>query len=119
MPNKPKTFRPHGTPTQSRQRYDKARGSAAKRGYDAKWTKLAEFLKHQPEFAACIRCNTATDCVDHIVPLKGKDDPLRLDLSNLQPMCKACNRTKGKQEGTTREKRLALEREVAINARLY
>ena len=32
--------------------------------------------------------------VDHIVPFKGKDDPLRLDETNLQSLCRPCHATK-------------------------
>jgi 5-methylcytosine-specific restriction protein A len=67
---------------------DALRPSAAARGYDADWRDLrARFL------AVHLKCCTpgcdrhATD-VDHIVSVRDRPD-LRLDWSNLRPMCHA------------------------------
>jgi 5-methylcytosine-specific restriction protein A len=44
------------------------------------------------EHVLCAQCEqegqtTLAQEVDHIVPFKGKDDPLRLDPKNLQSLC--------------------------------
>ncbi|MBE3589998.1 MAG: HNH endonuclease [Firmicutes bacterium] len=70
-----------------RRRYDRERGSAASRGYDARWRRLrAMVLAREPLCRACAvegRVTPATD-VDHIVPRsRGGTDVL----DNLQPLC--------------------------------
>ncbi|WP_223295494.1 HNH endonuclease [Granulicella mallensis] len=55
------------------------------------------------DFYLCVRCKAngdikpATD-VDHIRPFNGKDDTLRLDIDNLQSLCKACHSRKTAKE---------------------
>ena len=50
----------------------------------------------QPENILCRHCKAnglrvlATDC-DHVVPFDGVDDPLRLDVENLRPLCEDCH----------------------------
>jgi len=39
------------------------------------------------------------DSVDHIVPFRGVDDPLRLEWSNLQSSCIRCNSAKAAASG--------------------
>lgn len=72
-------------------RYDQYRGSAAERGYDARWRKArAVFLKQNP---LCVHCQkegrlTAATVVDHIIPHKG-DYKLFWDVkNNWQSLCK-------------------------------
>jgi len=36
----------------------------------------------------------ATRQIDHIVPFRGLDDPLRLDRANLQGLCASCHSRK-------------------------
>jgi 5-methylcytosine-specific restriction protein A len=70
------------------------RGTAASRGYDHIWRKLrAQFVLMYP---LCLHCDergrvTPAKDVDHIIPFKGLDDPLRLDWSNLRGLCRACH----------------------------
>lgn len=80
--------------TETRRREDKARGSAAARGYDRPWRRLAEAFKRANPL--CKRClergvTRSMDCVDHIVPHAGYDDPLRLDWNNLQSLRDPCH----------------------------
>jgi 5-methylcytosine-specific restriction endonuclease McrA len=52
------------------------------------WLKLLEFYGGK-----CLACGTAKDIsIDHVVPLsKGGSN----DITNLQPLCKPCNSSKG------------------------
>lgn len=72
---------------------DSRRGSAASRGYDAAWRRCrsAFLLKHP----LCQFCETAgrveeATVVDHIITIEDRPD-LRLDWSNLRPLCKPCH----------------------------
>jgi 5-methylcytosine-specific restriction protein A len=93
----------HAKPAaQQRERW---RGSAASRGYDAAWQRLAAAHKRKhPLCADCLKQGrvTAVEEVDHIVPFKGKDDPLRLDPKNLQSLCGPHHRAKTAQQKTER-----------------
>ena len=96
MATAPKTHRPlhGGTP---RQEYDKRRGSAVERGYDSRWHKLrAWYVAGNP---LCEDCSdkgltVEVDEVDHVIPINGPNDPLRLDAENLRSRCKTCHTTK-------------------------
>ena len=82
--------------------YADNRASASERGYDAKWSRFSKRYLSQPEHQFCAlhispNCKGIAECVDHINPLRGKDDPRKYDQSNLQPACLACNTLKGKQ----------------------
>lgn len=74
------------------------RGSAASRGYDYAWQKVRKQALERDNHL-CVEClkhdriTPATD-VDHIVPFEGLDDPLRLDLDNLQSLCRSCHNIK-------------------------
>ena len=67
------------------------------RGYDHRWRRLrAAWVRQNP---LCVHCKakgkvTPVQEVDHIIPFSGLDDPLRLDQSNLQSLCKSCHRIK-------------------------
>lgn len=75
--------------------YDKHRGTAAQRGYGAKWRKARiAFLSQHP---ICLRCGAIATVVDHIVPHKG-DMGLFWSMSNWQPLCKACHDRKTVKE---------------------
>ena len=77
-------------------RYDAERGSAAKRGYGARWRKArATYLKRHP---LCLACEangrlTAANTVDHIIPHRG-DMRLFWDRENWQALCKPCHDSK-------------------------
>lgn len=70
--------------------YDRARGSAAARGYDSRWRKARlGFLRQNP---LCVHCQaegriTPATVVDHIIPHKGDQD-LFWDRDNWQALCK-------------------------------
>ena len=72
-------------------RFD-GRKNAAERGYDARWAKFAHWYLSAPEHQFCALrispfCKGRAECVDHIRPLTGPDDPARFDPDNLQPAC--------------------------------
>lgn len=72
--------------------YDRRRGSAKARGYDATWRRLrGAVLAAEPRCVRCLaagRVRLATE-VDHIVPLD--QGGARLDPENLQPLCHSCH----------------------------
>lgn len=72
---------------------DRRRGSASSRGYDADWRRLrgAFLLKHP----LCLFCEEAgrvveANVVDHVEGFTDRPE-LRLDWSNLRPLCKECH----------------------------
>ncbi len=73
--------------------HDYLRGSAAERGYDARWQKARKaYLAKHP---LCINCQrngkmTPATVVDHIIPHRG-DMKLFWDKENWQPLCKSCH----------------------------
>lgn len=72
---------------------DKRRGSAASRGYDADWRRLRlAFLDANPLCRFCADADRveAATVVDHIIAIADRPD-LRLDWSNLRPLCKPCH----------------------------
>jgi 5-methylcytosine-specific restriction endonuclease McrA len=67
--------------------WDRRRGTASQRGYDAGWRKLrARFLAANPQ---CEHpgCRSAANEVDHIQSVRLRPD-LRLEWSNLRALCK-------------------------------
>ena len=83
-----------------RARFDRERGTAASRGYDARWRKRrAIYLGAHP---LCRHCaakgrTTAATVVDHITPHRG-DQTLFWDQENWQPLCKPCHDSKTARE---------------------
>jgi 5-methylcytosine-specific restriction endonuclease McrA len=78
-----------------------ARGTTKERGYGADWQRLRDL-----KLATTAICEIRTHCdgaiadsVDHIIPFRGKDDPLRLEWSNLQSACTPCNSAKAAKAG--------------------
>lgn len=72
-----------------RQEYDRRRGSAYSRGYDAKWNKRRlAFLKTHPICEYCGKRKST--CVDHIIPLPDGPD----DESNWKASCASCHSRK-------------------------
>ncbi len=95
MPKRPPIHRPHGYKPQEQKRleYDKERGSAASRGYDGVWRKLRlVFLTDNPLCCFCAKAKRVVQAtvVDHIEPI-AKRPELRLEWSNLRPLCKPCH----------------------------
>jgi 5-methylcytosine-specific restriction enzyme A len=78
---------------QERQESEGRRGSAAQRGYGAKWRSARKaFLRRSP---LCAECQSkgilkAAAVVDHIIPHKGNSG-LFWDESNWQVLCKRCH----------------------------
>ncbi len=81
---------------------DRQRGSANKRGYTYKWQKYAKWFLKQPGNQICrlklsTSCSIVANCVDHIQPPSGPDDPLFWDDGNHQAACLHCNSVKGRR----------------------
>lgn len=82
-------------------KYDKERGTATQRGYNYSWSKYSkQFRKENP---LCVMCEkegivTLADCVDHIVPVSGQEDPLFWQASNHQSLCHSCHSVKTAKE---------------------
>ncbi len=72
---------------------DDGRSSTA-RGYGADWRRVRQrLLEAEPLCRSCAaegRVTPATD-VDHIEPFTGVQDPRRLDVANLRPLCRPCH----------------------------
>ena len=83
--------------------YNQARGSASKNGYDRDWEKVRLRALDRDGYL-CQHCLKYDDRlvpakhVDHIKPFHGKNDPLRLALSNLQSLCQPCHSRKTAKE---------------------
>lgn len=87
---------------QEQKRYDQERGTAAQRGYNARWRRARKrFLAANP---LCVECKkegrlTPATVVDHIIPHKG-DMKLFWDERNWQALCKRCHdRKTAKEDG--------------------
>ena len=85
---------------QERQRYDKQRGSASERGYTYRWSKYSKRFLSQPENVFCklhldSGCTEISQCVDHVDPPDGPNDPRFWDPANHQGACIHCNSVKG------------------------
>lgn len=76
-----------------RRRADRGRGTAAQRGYGARWQRLRKlYVRHHP---LCVVCGAPATDVDHITPKRrgGSDDE-----SNLQALCSTCHNRKTNRE---------------------
>lgn len=78
---------------------DAQRGSSARRGYDSAWVELRNWwLLRNPICADPFGIHgnnfVPANVVDHIVPHKGKSDPLFRDPQNLRSLCKPCHDAK-------------------------
>lgn len=79
---------------------DRARGSAAERGYDRHWRIVrAAYLKRHPR---CVGCGAVATDVDHVVPkaLGGGNE-----WANLQALCHRCHSAKTMRQSVPREGR--------------
>jgi 5-methylcytosine-specific restriction enzyme A len=103
LPVKPPVHRPAGARSAAEVKLalDRARPSAARRGYGRRWRRArAAFLARYPLCATCRsqgRVVPAT-VVDHVVPHRG-DQRLFWDRGNWAPSCKACHDAKTAREG--------------------
>jgi len=113
MPNKPKRPCNHpGCPLlvtsgycdkhkrQQQQQEDSRRGTAHQRGYNSRWARYSKWFLKQPGNQICklqldAGCAYVSQCVDHVIPPSGADDPLFWDSSNHQGACIHCNSVKG------------------------
>ena len=88
MPHKLKTLSQYA---QRDKQYDKARGTAAERGYDKRWQRIRLMhLRHNP---LCYDCNTkcqvtAANEVHHIIALA---DGGTHNTDNIMSLCKSCH----------------------------
>jgi len=97
MPTQSKVHRPPGwsPPKERERRWDKARPSAAKRGYTDQWRKMSKaFLGKHPLCKMCESHGQLTEAkeVDHIIPHRG-NMTLFWDQSNWQGLCSNCHRS--------------------------
>lgn len=82
-------------------KYDKERGSAASRGYNSRWSRYSK--QYRVDHPLCIMCEkegklTVAECVDHIEPVNGPDDPKFWLESNHQSLCHSCHSEKTAKE---------------------
>ena len=107
MPTRPPIHRPSGrTAAEDRRAYDHDRGSAAKRGYDARWDSYSRWFRRQHPLCVGVlaggrrihsrACRGFTECTDHILPVSPAD-PRFWDPANHQPLSLACNTLKSKR----------------------
>lgn len=100
MPNAPRTL---GSLTPKHARPREYRGTAQQRGYDYRWSKLRNWwIRKHPLCQDCMDegiTNNEQLEVDHVIPFMGKDDPLRLDTTNLRTRCKRHHRIKTLRDG--------------------
>lgn len=79
--------------TLHRRAKDRARGTAAERGYDAEWGRLS--LSYRSEFPYCQlrgpHCHLVAVDIDHRVPLRAGG---RSEWSNCVSTCRPCHRRK-------------------------
>lgn len=76
---------------------DRYRGTSASRGYDSEWKRVRVLALKRDKYLCqhCLAAGFVTPAkdVDHIVPLNIAPER-RLDLSNLQSLCRPCHRAK-------------------------
>lgn len=110
MPKSPPKYDPLGrTPQQKRSRYDAVRGSAAERGYGARWQRYSVWFRSQPENVLCAcGCNRPTQgkrgCVDHIIACEPNDARF-WDMRNHQALTNRCHGTKTRRFDDARQRR--------------
>jgi 5-methylcytosine-specific restriction protein A len=95
MPQRPAQHQPAGT--QGRKAYDLERGTANERGYTYRWQQYTKrYLNWNPLCRMCEQVNriTIAELVDHIIPVKGADDPRFFEESNHQGLCRPCHALK-------------------------
>jgi hypothetical protein len=78
------------------------RPSRQKRGYDTDWYRLQE--SHLAANPVCVRCGKSATQADHMQPFDGVDDPLRLDMTNLQSLCIVCHAEKTAEDQRKKSK---------------
>ncbi len=76
---------------------DQRRGASTQRGYDGQWIKLRASLMALPEFQVCRSCGQPATDLDHVLSVRDRPD-LRLDVTNLRPLCHACHSRRTSRE---------------------
>lgn len=71
--------------------HDERRGSSRARGYDAQWERVRVMALARDSGLCCL-CGRPAVLVDHILPIR--DGGERLDLDNLQSLCRRCHDAK-------------------------
>lgn len=98
----------------TQQTHDQQRGTASSRGYDARWAKWRRWVIGEYKLVFCgdrptgapmtnhSRCLLAHPAriyrigeqLDHIDAIEGPDDSRRLDVTNVQFLCRTCHQRK-------------------------
>lgn len=83
-----------GVLKRDRSAYDRARGTAAERGYDAEWDEFSRAYKRRHPL--CVRCEgqgrvVPVDEVHHVKPLRSHPE-LKFDEGNLMSLCRSCHK---------------------------
>lgn len=73
--------------------YEARRGTSTARGYDTTWREYARTFLRLAPVCAC-GCGHPARCVDHIVPIRGRSDPLFWAPENHQGLSHACHAVK-------------------------
>ena len=89
---------PHGHCAAHRQAKERLRGTRTERGYDNEWLRQSKaFLAAHPWCVGYPKgvhpIRTLAEMTDHIIAVKYRPD-LRMEPTNWQPLCGACNRRK-------------------------
>jgi 5-methylcytosine-specific restriction protein A len=86
--------------------YDQRRGTSLERGYTSRWARLSRQFRANHPWCGLLHDNsvntthswcardgyiTVAQCVQHLVPHQGADDPLFYDETNLMSSCHRCN----------------------------
>ncbi len=78
---------------------DKNRGTASERGYGWRWQQYSKAFLRKPENQIyklhLPGCTILAQCVDHIDPPEGPDNPRFWEKTNHQASCIHCNSVKG------------------------
>ena len=75
--------------------YERRRGTAAQRGYGAKWERKRKAFLAKPENRICrCGCGEPSTDVDHMEAVTGPRDPRFWDETNWQPLAHGCHARK-------------------------
>lgn len=95
MPNAPKQFRPGPSKQQAAKQYDARRGSAAQRGYGARWEAFRRwYFSHWFNALCGCGCNQPASDLDHIEAIAGPHDERFYDAGEVIGLAHACHSRK-------------------------
>lgn len=82
-------------------KYDNERGSSHSRGYGSRWSAYSK--QYRIDNPLCVICEKKgklkiAQCVDHIEPVSGPDDPKFWIVANHQGLCNSCHSIKTASE---------------------